>query len=797
MKKILSAILAVAMLSAMSVNVLSEAYGTGITRAVMPIPDVQTNADGMFDEQNRLKEVLTQVKLLIDIPEEYTEFDYSLYTRYQKENWNFIWRTENNTKNINIDADGDGRITYYNKYIRPTLLKAPAVRKAQALETAYGFIEKLYPEIMNELELITENTSIYFGSNCYQFNFRRVVNDIPYDANSLSISVDHTDGEVRSFSINWTAGLEFDSPENVISASDALAKWKSDSEMELKYRIFSRYENGEYVNTIAKPVYLNKDAQKNILALTGEYLEENYGWTANDKFMAPEESENVTMDSMASGSLNSSSRVEFSENELKRMQELAGYIKVEDADKIVRSYTDLAIDDSFTLSSYSTGYSYQPYTDTADRPVVWNLSYTGVVREGDFSPLTARATVNAVTGELVSFSSYRYYDHFDKDGNFVKPVLKIEKEKAEKLADNFLEKVQPEKYDDLAVASVSTTNSFTYKAKDYGNDDGYNDGVYYTSLAASYNRTHNEIQVMGNSASVTVDCVEGKITNYSVSWTDNLTFESEKAEIDAETALDIYLENSDVKLEYIHYTVYLYDEAAVKAADTNMVSGKYYGGDVIETRDETRLVYAFSCPFYAVSAVSGKPIDHNGEEYVHQIYEKFDGFNDIDGHWAQEKIELLSDIGVVIASESFRPDEAITQKEFIAMLMAVTNHHPIIYRYSDIDANLSALVEEMKYSNYYIPEKDDDIVPEAPLMRKDAAKFIMRGMGYEKIATLGNIFKTDFADNDAIDTDYIGYAALAQALGIISGSHGCFNGDENITRAESVILICNYMNAEK
>ena len=563
------------MLCSIPMGVMAEAYGTGVTRAVMPIAEVETNADNV-SEENRLLEVLTQVKLIIEIPEEYTEFDYNFYNRYEKETWNFDWRTEDGMKSINIQADGNGKIISYNSYVRPNNPKAPTVFKAVALENAKAFIKKLYPEIMPQLSLNTDMVGNYFGSNTYSFYFVREVNGIPYANNSVDVSVDYTDGSIRSFYINWQHDVKFDAPENIISADDALAKWKSDSAMDLKYRIFTTYEDGKITETAAKLVYLNKDSQKNILALTGEYLEENYGWAAGDKFasMDSAEMEEAPMESMTATS-GAANKVQFSDSELKRMEELDGYISVNEADSKVRSFTQLAIDDSFKLASYSTGYNYQPYTDTEDRPIVWNLNYTGPVKEGDFSPLTARAAVDAVTGELVSFSTYRYYDFFDSEGNFKKPQLSMEKQAAEKLADSFLKAVQPEKYDNLALSSVNTTNNFHYDAANYGKSDSENNGAYYTAVAARYDRTHNDIQVMGNSASVTVDCVIGKITNYSVSWTEGLTFDSDKALVDEKTALDTYLESSDVELAYIHYTVYLYDEAdenAEKAAASGNVA---------------------------------------------------------------------------------------------------------------------------------------------------------------------------------------------------------------------------------
>ena len=363
------------------------------------------------------------------------------------------------------------------------------------------------------------------------------------------------------------------------------------------------------------------------------------------------------------------------------------------------------------------------------------------------------------------------------------------------IAAELLEKLQPEKFEDLAFVSATPYNKFTYTAENYGKQDKEKDGSYYTALRISYERTENGIPVIGNNANITVDCVSGKITQYSLTWTEEVDFADTEAKINPAEAVNAYFENGNTSLVYVMHTVYLYDEAAESDSAEKLPVKPVYSE--IKTRNETRLVYNFSAPFYAISAVSGKALNYDGEEYVKAETESFDGFSDISGHWAEEKINLLSDIGVVLSADTFEPDAYITQKEFIAMLMACRNHYSEIYRLEDIDSQLESFVNDMKRSGYYIPEKDEDINPDSTLMRKDAAKFIMRALGYETVATIPGIFTTDFIDNAEIDPQYMGYAALAKGLGIINGSHGRFNGDQSITKAESVILVYNYLNAEK
>ena len=73
---------------------------------------------------------------------------------------------------------------------------------------------------------------------------------------------------------------------------------------------------------------------------------------------------------------------------------------------------------------------------------------------------------------------------------------------------------------------------------------------------------------------------------------------------------------------------------------------------------------------------------------------------------------------------------------------------------------------------------------------KDAAKFITRYLGYEKLATNSKIFNNQF--KDSIDDEYLGYANICYGLDIIKGdSKGNFNGDKNMTNAEAAVYIYN------
>jgi len=65
--------------------------------------------------------------------------------------------------------------------------------------------------------------------------------------------------------------------------------------------------------------------------------------------------------------------------------------------------------------------------------------------------------------------------------------------------------------------------------------------------------------------------------------------------------------------------------------------------------------------------------------------------------------------------------------------------------------------------------------------------------GFEKIAKLENIFKVTYADGDLLSKGKIGYAAILSGLGIICGDGGNIRPLDNLTRAEAITIVYNYL----
>ena len=77
-----------------------------------------------------------------------------------------------------------------------------------------------------------------------------------------------------------------------------------------------------------------------------------------------------------------------------------------------------------------------------------------------------------------------------------------------------------------------------------------------------------------------------------------------------------------------------------------------------------------------------------------------------------------------------------------------------------------------------------------PVTNKDAAKFITRYLGYDKLAQNSKIFNNVF--KDYVDDDYLGYASICYGLNIIKGdSKGNFNENQCVSNAKAALYIYN------
>ncbi len=268
------------------------------------------------------------------------------------------------------------------------------------------------------------------------------------------------------------------------------------------------------------------------------------------------------------------------------------------------------------------------------------------------------------------------------------------------------------------------------------------DNEYVTQ---SFTRLENDIPVEGNSISVTYK--DGKITNYSKRF-ENASFASPDGVISNEDAYTKILAHHPIKLCYLN------------------------------TGEEYKLCYTLDLVhgYVEIDAKTGEKRKVIGDNY--SIY------NDIENHWCKTAVEKLQEAGIYFEGESFEPEKEITQLDMLRLFAGAVKYTSYLNLEAD---NLYKTLERESII------KADERADEAFVLREDAFVYLVRFLGYEKIAKAEEIFTTKFADQNLISQGKLGYASILSGLKVINGNGGLVKPKDNLTRAEAFVMIYNLL----
>jgi len=402
------------------------------------------------------------------------------------------------------------------------------------------------------------------------------------------------------------------------------------------------------------------------------------------------------------------------------------------------------LSDDFKLQSYYLN------TNWPDKKVyLWSLSFEKPSEDGTLDEYI-NVSVDAGTKEIMSFYKYVPYAG-DK-----KPVNDISKAKA--ATDAFLAKYYPQYMNQLEYDVVSNEEYLTDKT------------VPAESYNIKYTRLVNGIPFPDNGVSFNYNNLTGTITSFNLDWY-NIDFPAVDNVIGLAEAQKIMFEKIGLRLEYKY-------------------QGSYYitAAKDQKEKEEAKLVYLLTSgkPLY-IDAYTGKVVYKSGSEYVEP---KKVTYTDIAGHFAEKQISVLADFGIYLDGSEFRPDEKITQLDFLSLLSKTLSYYgPVITKDSkkqDIDELYKYLISEGIVT-------EEEKAPESTVKREDAVKYIIRAMKYNKVAEIKGIFNVSFKDRDEISENLYGYVAIAAGLGIVKGDGVSFKPKSDVTRAETAIMIYNYL----
>ncbi|HHW00830.1 MAG TPA: peptidase M4 [Clostridiaceae bacterium] len=692
-----------------------------------------------------LEKAIKTAKSYFDVPE-----DYKLVSSYgsygDKTVWNLSWYSEKDLGGgIDASIDENGTLIRYNRYkpefYQDTQRKFPSISKEEARKKAESFIKKVNPSAFSSVRYEEDNYNNLIDY-AYYFNYTRVVNNVPYYSNNISISIHRDTGEIIDYYCNWTDGLEFPDASKVISIEKAQEAYGKEIGLKLMYQS-AKVKDEIKVFPVYVPKYDNYSYA--VDAVTGEKInispiyEVYYGTS----------SYNMAMKEAAMMDAGSGGEIVLSPEEEKELNEISGLISLEKAEKIARDSKAIGIDKELKLEHYSLS------RDWYDRnKILWTLNFVSNAPEkGEYR--YANVTIDARTGEIVRFYVSAPYNAEEKP--------KDDEAAAKAAVEKFLKEFKPDKFEQVEL------------------DENYNDNIiimegdekprYYWF---HFSRQVDGIPFQNNGFSVNYDAVYQKVTEFSMDWYD-VEFPSIENVVPVDKVYEVLFDQVGLELQYKD----VYNK--VKGEEYVRVSGK--------EKPEIKLVYMLkSNKPHIFDAYTGNIVSYDGTPYKEN---KPVEYTDIGGHFAEKQIKTLAEYGVYLEGKEFKPGEQIKQKEFFTLLTRTMPYYygPILYADSsqeEIDNMYSYLIREKIITA-------DEKNPEAAVSREDAVKYIIRSLKYNEVAEIKGIYNCPFDDEAEINPDLVGYVTIAYGLKIVNGSGGKFMPKKTLTRAEAAIMIYNYL----
>ncbi|MFA6947998.1 MAG: YcdB/YcdC domain-containing protein [Eubacteriales bacterium] len=421
----------------------------------------------------------------------------------------------------------------------------------------------------------------------------------------------------------------------------------------------------------------------------------------------------------------------FSEAEIENIAMNEDFITAEYALDILKSMSELDIEQNAKLTSSSLRASKSIYTGKTT--YYWKLN----IENGDKS---SYASVKADDGFVKSYICY----------NYAEPVLYSSLQNSDDScrasADAYIAKYYPDAAGEYVIDEE-------YAAPRYSDNDMISEFSYY------YVRTVNGVRFDNDHITVVINPDDMTIerTYYERS---DASFPSVKGSIGADAAQDAYWAAAPLNAMYTLYT----------DIDGDTVNAVYC--DTSYTPKKLLLICKYGDYLY-VDAKNGNVLTTSFDEYVYTANEYYteSSFGDISGSKYEKQITLLYNMDIIDGTENFSPEKTITISEFYAMLNACG-------LYFNTDSGKLC----------FDGSKDGRL-----LSREDALSCMVDALGYHDVASLEGIYKSPFTDGDKLSGAALGHTSIAYALGLADIFGDTLSPQTRLTRGEAAGLIYTYI----
>lgn len=684
---------------------------------------------------NEMESVTLVVKNTLEIGDDYTDFTGDRYDGVNSR-WNFYWSGESDS--VSVSADENGKVVDYRYYRSEESSdrfygfdpKFPALSEAEAEKTAENWLSRLMGE-GETARIDTARTVLSDGSYRYSgvICLEGLNSPITFSMQLLG------DGSLRSFNrsdgyVGYVGSVPAaDAKVTESEAADALAET-----VELELYWVSDGAGGaslRYVPSFARYIV---DAQ------SGESVDMDARYADFNAAGYGPESGVLTMEASAAYD----SGRGLTGVELAAVEGYAEAMSAEELDVLLRRIEALGLDDGFTLASAR-------YSQTTDGDIDCELVYTktmtekqlyGYTREnydevlgwGDEPTIRKTLCVDAKNGTLESVSTY--YPLWDKDS-------KADEGDTQAVAEAFLAEAASEEYAQSALCTLSD----------------FSDGTVWAQVEKGYFYPENRLTVEVNAASGTVD-------EYTRAWDDAVTFGSDKI-VKETKAVAAYIDALDVTLGYSAWPV------SVGESEDYTAYNDYYGYSWVEQL-KLAWYYTGTDTVAGVDAVTGEIVSETPEGAAY-------AYTDLDGCEAKEAIERLGAAGIGFDGGRFEPDKALDMRTAAVLLLQAAG-----YSVSDWD--------DERLGEYLVSEgmlASGAWKPEAAMSRMDFLKMLLGASRYGDACKLEGVWQAEYEDWAVVAKADRGYAAMAQALGLVTEPQ--LKPSALCTRATAAELLCAFL----
>lgn len=374
--------------------------------------------------------------------------------------------------------------------------------------------------------------------------------------------------------------------------------------------------------------------------------------------------------------------------------------------------------------------------------------------------------VDAWTGRIVGFSISPYLEAraewMSQDGS-PPPEVTVTLERAREAAIAWVKKHVPDLADQLVLTWARPAEAHPLVPR----------------YSFFFQRQWNGIAVADQGVHLTLSATTGELLDFWLTWHNMPSVKADKV-----------LTPDEARQRYLRHValtrVYMLPDTGISSTGVPQTARLIYRAGL----DLTEPV--------ALDAVTGTWIDlRTGAPYRKPDHQT----NDIAGHWAEKELRTLLELNILDSKDGkVRPDDVASRGEYLAMLIAAVSdggyvgipgpiEQPVYHDVPRDHPHFRAI--QTAYALGLLP-KTETLSPDAPITREEAAVFLVKALGYEKIAEHKALFLLPFSDKSALREP--GYVAIAHGIGLINGRHdGRFAPHEPLTRAEAAVSIYRFL----